>query len=170
MAMNYSGVITRSDLKKYRIKEARLQKTFTLVFENLQLENLFKKLKEHDFISIEGARSSTSTTIRVDSIHYVGLHDLIGNWKGDDNYCYRFKSFTHLIIFPAQKKNCKMEIVAGREYAYTINPTEHDWLLLLSDNQANYVADFILKNSNSVEMSLYDSNTGDILRTIKLRK
>ena len=169
-SMIYSGVITKSTDKSFRIKESRIGKTFELIFVSPHIAKMAANLKVNDFISFDGSRSSTTNTIRVNSINYVGLKDLIARWKGDDNYCYDFSSFTELLIYPSVKSICQEPGFLFRKYAYTVNPSEPDWMILLSDNQANYIADLVLKNGKSVEMSLYDSNTGDILKFIKLRK
>ena len=168
--MIYSGVIVENTSKSFRIKESRIGKTFDLAFTTPTDEKMAVNLKVNDFISFDGARNSTTNTIRVNSINYVGLKDLIAKWKGDDNYCYDFSSFTELLVYPSVKSTCQEAGTLLRKYAYTLNPSEPDWMILLSDDQANYVADLVLKNGKSVEMSLYDSDTGDILKYIKLRK
>ncbi len=168
-SMLYSGVITKVQTE-IRIKEARLEKTFALSFASPQIEKMVRQLAPNDFISFDGARSSETNTIRVDSINYVGLATLLKTWQGDDNYCYSFTSFTEMKIYLARAASCKFTPVVVRKYAYTINPGSPDWMILLSDNQGNYIADLSVKNERAAEISLYDSNTGDILRVIKLRK
>ena len=91
--MLYSGVITKTSPDGYRIKESRINKSYDLIFTNPNIENMLSKLKLNDYISFEGARSSTTNKIRIESINYVGLSDLLGLWQGDDTYCYNFVSF-----------------------------------------------------------------------------
>ena len=169
LSLVYSGVVTTTQ-KKVRIKEGRLKRSFELIFASPEIENLIRQLSVNDQISFDGARSSTSNVIRVNSVYYVGLVKLIATWRGSDDYCYNFTSFTELIIYPSKKSSCNFEPSFSRKYAYTINPGQPGWMMLLSDNSANYVADLTIKNSRLAEISLYDLYTGDILRVIKLRK
>ncbi len=169
LSMVYSGVVTTTQ-KKVRIKETRLQRSFDLTFSSPEIESLIRQLAVNDHVSFEGIRSSDSNIIRVNSVHYVGLINLVATWRGDDNYCYSFTSFTELKIYTSKKSRCNFTPSLSRRYAYTINPGQPGWMILLSDNSANYVADLAIKNSRLAEISLYDLNTGDILRVIKLRK
>ena len=170
-AMEYTGEIFETKQKALALKEDSSGKNFNLTFENENVEKLLQKLKANDYISFQGARSSNVNSIRVDSINFVGLKDLIAVWKGDDRYCYSFINFTEFIIYPIRNGTCGKPPKLGKKYAYTINPTElTNWVLLLSSDQANYVADLVIKSNNLIEISLYDSNTGYILKVIKLRK
>ena len=168
--MLYSGIITKSSPNNYRIKESRINKTYDLNFANPSIENMISKLKVNDYITFEGARSSTTNTIRIESVNYVGLNALLGIWQGDDTYCYNFTSFTELWIYLRAGAGCPARPTDGRVYAYTINPSDPDWVILLSDNQANYIGDVTVISEGSVKFSLYDSNTGNILRHIKLKR
>ncbi len=168
--MLYSGVITKGSPYGYRIKESRIDKTYSLTFANQTVENMFGKLKINDFVTFEGARSSATNTIRVESVNYVGLTDLIGVWQGDDNYCYNFNSFTELWIYFRTGPGCGHQTFESRIYAYTVNPSDPDWIILLSDNQSSYIADLVVEDEKSINISLYDSNSGNILRHIKLKK
>ena len=85
--MLYSGVIMKSSPNNYRIKESRINKSYDLIFTDTNIEIMLSKLKVDDFITFEGARSSTANTIRIKSINYVGIKELLGIWQGDDAYC-----------------------------------------------------------------------------------
>ena len=171
LAMDYAGILTQSEHQALRLKDDNSGKVFELTFEDKNVEALFHKLKSKDYVSFSGARSATVSSIRVDSINFVGLNDLLSVWKGDDRYCYAFLNFTEFVIYPIKSSACGKPPKSAKTYAYTINPTEfNNWVILLSNEQANYAADLALKSSTSVEISLYDSNTGYILKVIKLRK
>ena len=170
-AMEYTGVLFETKEHAVRFKEDNTGKSFDLLFEDHNVEALLHKLTAKDYISFQGARSSAVNAIRVDSINFVGLHDLLSVWQGDDRYCYSFLNFTEFVIYPTKKSVCGKPPKSGKKYAYTINPTEfNSWVILLSSDQANYVADLVVKSPTSIEISLYDSNTGYILKVIKLRK
>lgn len=170
-AMSYSGVFILSDDKKLRLKDDSSGKSYELESDSSEVKKVLKKLKVDDYVSFDGARSATVTTIRVDSINFVGLHDLLGAWKGDDHYCYNFINFTEFSIYPKEDFKCLTTAKSSRKFSYTVNPTEDgDWVILLSDDQSNYAADLSLKTSNSIQIQLYDSDTGYILKVIRLKK
>lgn len=170
-AMVYSGILTQDKDFHLRLKEETTGKTYELTYADSNAANILKKLKKNDFISFTGARNSNISSIRVDSVNYVGLGDLLDIWKGDDHYCYAFTSFKEFAVYPAEKSNCVKYPTYSSKYAYTINPTEQsNWVILLSGSRSNYLADLTVKTAKSIEISLYDSNTGYILKLIKLRK
>ena len=170
----YSGIISQADPHGFQLKETKLKKTYTLSFTNPNIEKLVQKLKVQDFISVEGTRNSKTNTIRVHSLKYVGLKDLLSIWNGNDNYCYNFTSFTQLLVYPSVNSaigfDCPVMVANARKYAYTVSPSEPDWVLLLSDNHSNFFADLVIKDQNTAEISLYDTNTGGILRSIILKR
>ena len=170
-AMSYSGIFILSEDKKLRLKEGFTGKSYELNSDSIEVRKILKKLKKDDYISFDGARSATVTSIRVDSVNFVGLHDLIAAWRGDDQYCYNFVNFTSFSIYPKENSQCQINPKSSRKYSYTVNPTDDgNWVILLSDEEANYVADLTLKTSRSIQIQLYDSNTGYILKLIKLKK
>lgn len=130
------------------------------------------KLKSGDFLSLEGFYNDDNKTIFIGSINYVGLKDLLGNWIGDDQYCYRFQDYSVLSIYNKNEKN-RCEFTAtymARGFSYFINPSNADWSVLLSDDDDSYLMDLTLNSKNSADLSLYDSQSGDILRQIKIRR
>ncbi len=170
-AMMYSGVLFNSEEGKLELKDDSSGKKFDLTFSSAIIQSTVAKLKAGDYLSFEGARSSSIASIRIDSVNFVGLKDLLGVWQGEDKYCYNFTSFTEIKMYHRTKSKCAANSRSLRKYAYTINPSENvNWVLLLTDDKANLAADLTVKSANLVEISLYDSATGLILRIIKLRK
>ncbi len=170
-ALEYAGVLIASKGPALHLRDHVTGKTFELTSESQIVDTVLQKLKTKDYVSFEGTGTVSKNSVQVDSINFVGLHDLFGVWQADDRYCYAFLSFTEFVIYPSKNSTCGKYTGAGTKYAYTINPTEYNnWVLLLSSDHANYVADLTLKSATSAEISLYDSNTGYILKVIKLRK
>ncbi len=147
-------------------------KKYLLVPANDEIASQISKLKSTDFVSLDGHLNNEQQIISVQSLNYVGLHDLLGDWSGDDDYCYSFASFSDLRIFIKNDKNkCDFqESHKSRDFGYTINPATQGWLVLLSDNDDSYLMDLAIKSKTTVELSLYDSQSGDILRNIKLKR
>lgn len=53
---------------------------------------------------------------------------------------------------------------------YTVNPITDGWMVLFSDESSTYAAEINLKSKTHVDLSLYDSESGDILGRITLKK
>jgi hypothetical protein len=111
----------------------------------------------------------------VTSINYIGLISLLGTWLGDDNVCYYFRSFTSFLIFnPDTNGACTLspgiDGKKGRRMSYFITPDDVDWFLLISDKSTQYAAELIIKNSKTIQLNLFDEQTGDILSKVILRR
>jgi len=168
---SFSGIISIDKGQTYLIAETGHAK-FTLTPMNKEIKAQISRLKTGDFLSFEGYIDQQNSILYVSSVNYVGLKDLLGNWFGDDEYCYKFKNFNSLSIFnKADNKKCDFSVsFLAREFSYFINPSDLDWSVLLSDNDDSYLMDLTLNSKNSAELSLYDSRSGDILRQIRIRR
>ena len=167
----FSGTISIDKGHTYLIAETGRVK-FVLSPMNKEIQSQVSRLKSGDFLSFEGYIDQENTILYVISVNYVGLKDLIGNWVGDDEYCYKFKNFNTLSIFSkADNKKCDFSVnFLTREFSYFTNASDLNWSVLLSDNDDSYLMDLTLNSKNSAELSLYDSRSGDILRHIRLRR
>lgn len=171
MNASYSGSVI---LKKDRmlLAEDKTHTKFILSAVNPEIKTQLSKLKSGDFLSVEGSIDEKQSVLYVSSVNYVGLKDLVGNWTGEDEYCYQFNDFYVLSIYNKTDKNkCdfSVNLLAG-EFSYYINPAYPDWSVLLSDNENSYLMDLTLDSKTSAQLSLYDSQSGDILRQIRLRR
>ncbi len=171
-ATDYEGSITLYK-SKLALIESKTQKKLTLTFKNIEIQSQVKNLSPGDFVSFEGVRSSTEAKISIISLNYVGLKTLVGRWTGDDKFCYDFVNFNEVYVFLREKEKCDFTMrsdLTSRYLTYTINPTASGWLALFSDDMASYAGEISFKSSVRASLSLYDSNSGDILKTIVLKK
>jgi len=168
---SFTGTVV---IEKGRMLLAPAQSHQKLVISpiNPEIKLQLSKLKSGDFLSIEGVMDDKQSVLYVNSVNYVGLKDLIGNWVGDDEYCYQFIDFYVMSIYNKNDKNkCDFAINSlAREFSYFINPAYPDWSALLSDNDSSYLMDLTLDSKNSAQLSLYDSQSGDIIRQIRIRR
>ncbi len=168
MALSYEGSVTRTKTN-VKFVDASLQKTYSLNASTALISSYINKLSDGDFLSVEGFRDEKQTVLTVSSVNYIGLNVLLGSWLGDDLYCYNFTSFTEFSVsYRGASKKCSP--VGAPNYTYLINATSNSWVMLLAGDRGSYVGDLIINNSKDLQIQLYDSETGDILRTIHLRK
>jgi len=171
VASQFEGHITNVNGEHVKFTDRKFKKSYALTSDDDFTKKVVVRLKKNDFLSFEGGKNVTNKSLlRIDSINYVGLSDLMGVWTGDDKYCYKFTSYTEFIIYPNQGDCLKKPVDTPREFAYTVNAADEDWFMLLSDNGARYAADLKFNNCRSAEINLYDANTGNSLRLIKLTK
>lgn len=171
-ATSFSGYVISIEKDKYSILLADNFKKFPLVAVSMKVQVQLNRLKSGDFLSAEGFTNDKKDTLFVSSVNHVGLQDLIGNWTGDDDYCYKFKDFYTMNIFNKNDRNkCDFKMAKfAREFSYFVNPSNDNWSVLLSDSDDSYLMDLTLKSKYQAELSLYDSKSGDILRQIKIRR
>jgi hypothetical protein len=151
---------------------------YSLKFSSEVIEKVIDRLVTDDFIATQAKDTSTETekSLTISSINYVGLNILLGTWVGDDKVCYNFKNFTTLYIF---NKNSSGECIQPaattdtstlRKLNYFVNPDDSVWTLLISNSQIQYAAELLINNSKSLQLNLFDEQTGAILRKTNLRR
>lgn len=168
MALSFEGNVTKikSQLKLF---DQAQNKSYSLYASTALVSTYINKLSDGDFISLEGHRDENRTVLTVNSVNYIGLSALLGTWIGDDLYCYTFMSFTEFSVsYRGVGEKCLPN--GSPNYTYFINPSTTSWVMLLAGERGSYVGDLIINNAKDIEIQLYDSETGDILRKIRLRK
>ncbi len=152
---------------------------YSLKYSSAVIETVIKRLDTDDFISVQGDESSTSNTektLTISSINYVGLNVLIGAWLGDDKVCYNFKNFTTLYIFNRNSSGtCVMPLnttdsLIIRKMNYFVNPDDLVWTLLISNIKTQYAAELFINNTKTLQLNLFDEQTGAIFRKTILRR
>lgn len=168
-AANFSGLIKKSRSNKLQIHDARDGATYNLTPANRLIAVHLSRMSHNDFISFEATR--TETDLAISSINYVGLNKLLGAWSSQDGFCFNFSSFTEFFITQKGAKRCTRDRKEDPPYTYLINPSASGWTILIANrDNRTYVANLNFINDSEIEMQLYDSGTGDILRSLKLRK
>ena len=168
LALSFEGNVSRAKTQ-LKFNDPILRKTYALNASTALISTYINKLSDGDFISLEGYRDEKQTILTVSSVNYIGLSMLLGTWVGDDLYCYTFVSYTEFTIsYRGIAKKCPA--ATAPIYTYFVNPSTTTWVMLLAGDRGSYVGDLIIHNSKDIEIQLYDSETGDILRKIHLRK
>jgi hypothetical protein len=163
----YEGDVHKSRNSIYITNKAD-NKKYLLVNSTAILDVHLNKLTSGDFASIEGVKNTTQNTITVKSINYVGLRRLLGSWVGNEPYCYNFVNYNLFTVTRKVGERCTDDLAS--EYTYLINPDTQAWVVLISGEYNSYVGDVHLLNRESLEIDLYDSESGAILRQLSLRK
>jgi hypothetical protein len=154
---------------RYYLTGTKDPKKYTLSGATPIVATYLNKLEAGDFVSIEGNRNGGSETLIVKSINYVGLQKVIGAWITEDmSDCYIFSSYTEFSIARRIGNSC---IDPNEDvYNYFVSPSSKKWILLISGQNDSYVGDIQISALNRMEIKLYDSDNGSILRLLSLRK
>lgn len=171
----YSGQIARNSRNEFYLVQKEAPRKFKLQFEVEANKLLLQRLKENDYVSVQGVYSPQLQQIVVSSVVLVGLTDLLGLWLGDDNNCYLFENYTTLYIYssdpttkcayPTSEKERRL-----RKLNYYVNPDIYSWYLVINDEESIFAAEVILKNSRTTQINLFDDESGDIFSKITLRR
>jgi hypothetical protein len=155
------SLTNRQDSKIYFIEGA-----------NTQLRSQLKKLRTGDFVSVE-AQLKTIKNLPgavVRSINFVGLQTLIGTWHNvSEPFCYTFVNYNQFTVSKRLKNDCN-ETEHDSDYSYIINPDVASWVFLVSGERNSYVGELKVLGTERLEINLYDSESGDILRKLNLRR
>ena len=170
----FEGSILFSEQGLY-IQQLESTVPLKLLFQDPNTELLLHGLAQGDFLSVQAQKNNTNE-LTVSGINYVGLVSLLGTWLGDDNVCYYFKSFTTFYIFNSDAQGaCNLPknssgVKNYRKMSYFITPDDMGWFLLISDKSTQYAAELMIKNSKTIQINLFDEQTGDILSKVILRR
>ena len=108
------------------------------------------------------------TAININSVNYIGLKSLIGTWYADTATCFHFLTYTDFTISRRIGNNCVSQ--QNVNYTYIINPSTLTWVILISGERGSYVGDVSFVNTKNVQLDLYDSDSGAIVRQLYLQK
>jgi hypothetical protein len=167
-ALQFDGDIVRIGDKNY-INIKSENKNYLLAGNSPIIAMYLNKLSDGDFVSVEGNKTSNLTVMSVDSINYVGLRALLGTWTAEESFCYNFNSHTDFSISIQIGKVC-LAANSTNDYTYLMNPHSQQWVMLVAGQHGSYVGDVSIINKKSVVIDLYDSQTGNIIRHLSLKK
>lgn len=135
------------------------------------------RLRTGDYVAFEGYIAPEHNKIFVQSVDWVGLGRILGNWKTGDGKVVSFDSFTLMsirnhkpgeIFYNFQKSHLDSTTL---KLSYRISPSVgSSWSLFLSDNKGNIKVGRILLLDKTLIISLYDAETGQISKTIQLSR
>lgn len=167
IALQFDGDIVRVSGKNFIYLKSE-NKKYLLSGATPIVAMHLSKLDDGDFVSIEANKTNNFTAMTVNTINYVGLRDLLGTWTADDQFCYTFNSHTDFSISTQIGKTCLVNQVD--DYTYFLNPNSQQWVMLVAGKFNSFVGDVSIFGKRNVEIDLYDSQTGAVIRHLSLKK
>lgn len=173
----YSGLIQKDSSGKIYLTDKSRTTPYEIESLYTSTKEQLDRLKTNDFISIQADVGLTENTLLIYSINFVGLSDLLGLWKSDEENCYFFDSFNTLKVYAASTNSkCEMPYLKSvkkriRSFSYFINPGVTNWYMVISDNRTSLAAELVmLIPQTSIQLRLFDDMTGDVLSILTLRR
>ena len=167
LADQFDGSVVNGRTRKY-IYISKENRKYLLSGATPIISTYLTKLSEGDFLSIDATVNPSKTTMTVRSINYVGLRKLLGNWVGDDDRCYNFVTHTDFIV--SKKFGVVCLDTMRTDYTYLINPNTDLWTMLVAGQYGSFIGDVNIIDDRNVQIDLYNSQTGEVERRLKLNR
>lgn len=167
--------LLEKEANEYYLRLVKDQPRFKIVTTSADAQESLKKLSSGDFVTGTGEIKAETLEISLESIDYVGIKKLIGTWHSQDGM-FEITSFDHMNFYPyvynpkKATKQFRINISKAQEYKYSMTPTQgREWVLFLSDTKSTTFATIQI-NQGSARLKMYDSETGDITKSLRLTK
>lgn len=171
----FSGTLDIINKEYYLIGSNSKLKLQILDFD---LKSILNRLKENDYVSIEGVLSKETSTISIIGFNYIGLSELKGLWTDENGVCYYIMNFTKFKTFiPTPTLKCNKnnlteirKLPSKNLYNYTITPNNTQWSMFISNETTQYLAELDTTSEQPLKkISLFDSVDGSKISTITLK-
>jgi hypothetical protein len=140
-----------------------------------------KKLNPGDEITASGDKNLIDCSVVLETIDYVGLRRLLGMWLSNEALI-KVKDFKSLSFYPLERASSlgstfrpyglstPSEPATAVDYTYSLTPSEgKEWVLFLSDSTKTLFATISLSKGSAL-MKIYDSESGVVLKTLRMTK
>lgn len=148
--------------------------------KNYEVLSQLKKLTPGDEITASGDKNLVDCSLTLESVDYVGLRRLLGMWLSNEALI-KVKDFKSLSFYPLERVSSvgnsrptsdvlSADPAKAVDYTYSLTPTEgKEWVVFLSDSTKTVFATISLSKGSAV-MKFFDSESGVVLKTLRLTK
>lgn len=168
-----SGTINRIEHGRVFIKNSGTCPQYLVVSTDAETIRNIRKLSVGDVVTGTGITNSSTCTISVSSIDYVGLRKLLGFWYSAEGIL-TFNDFSTLRYYPVSIKGGKyvsVRYTSPVNYRYSVTLSGgKEWVLFLSDEQSTTFATIQINNRHNATLNIFDSDSGVPTQTLELTK
>lgn len=169
-AQAFSGFMTKKG-SDYFFTPKSSELFYKITTTSSDVTDSLARLDNGDFIAGNGTLDTTNKKLDIETVDYVGLRKLLGPWIGSDGTMI-FKDFSTMRFTP-RFREFKMDSQLTsyqKEFRYSITPSDgNEWGLFLSDDKSTTFAT-VEFTKNKVIMKIFESESGKIVRTLKLER
>lgn len=167
-----SGTVERDASGAYLIADSSCVR-YLIDTKSPDAEANIRKLTTGDTMTASGLLESNTCTAVIESVDYVGLRKMLGYWHSNDGLI-SVRDFNSLSFYPISLSDFQngktYSEIDPIVYRYSMVPSDgKDWVLFLSDSTSTTFATIRFNKSRAV-MKIYDSETGNVTRTLHLNK
>ncbi|HEX7676105.1 MAG TPA: hypothetical protein VF412_18155 [Bdellovibrio sp.] len=166
-----AGVIIRTGQDILLQSDDTACASYRIETKSADAQSALQKLAPGDTITATGLIDKSVCTASIESIDYVGLKRMLGNWFSKDGLI-TVRDFTNLQFFPTGNTEISKnyDIVKPIEYKYSLTPSDgKEWVLFLSDNQSTTFATIQFSKDIAI-MKIFDSDSGEVKKTMILNR
>ncbi len=129
-----------------------------------------RSLNSGDSISGAGRFSNDGKKVYLESLDRVGLRQILGAWQSTSREIFEFKNYDTLNVYvPTVKDDGDIALVQTRSLKYVLTPEKaKHFSIFMSDRTGHVRLGFLQLDKRKMEMTLTDSNTGQINEKISL--
>jgi hypothetical protein len=159
-----SGTLRIEKAMYYLVNENNKKFLITQDSSQSALASLLR-LSQGDYIYGQGTFQSSTPSLKLTSVDYVGLKKLLGSWEGSTGVFY-FKSFTEAAFYSAGRN--RRPTTANIRYS-TAPSNNNSWVVFLSEKETTLLSTIVFEG-NELIMSIYLPETGDLHKTLRLKR
>lgn len=168
------GVIARDATKLSIVTNNTQCSNYIISTKSRDASAAVKKLSNGDSLTATGLLNPQDCTALIESIEFVGLKKMLGKWYSPEGII-DVRNFNSLSYYPVSINiprygYATISSVQPIDYRYSITPTDgKEWVLFLSDRTSTTFATIKFERGNVI-MKLYDSETGEVTKTLFLSR
>jgi hypothetical protein len=159
---SFKGNLTVIDNHYYFIPYGSKQKLAVVVLDPL-IKARLNCLKEGDFLTGKGHRFTPEQLV-ISSIEYVGLTDLLGTWRDEDEV-FRFTDMRNFYYWDFQHGDTQFKGPFSYHYAlspFGDNPEQCMWKIFIIDSAGVVLGSLDWSAEDQIHMQFYDTDTGEV--------
>lgn len=151
------------------------QKVLKLIPKDRFVRSDLAQLDSGDALMGSGYFDDSQKTLHLSSVHFVGLSKMLGVWKSDSKTLFEFVNFNTFNIYQQRSENSTTKklplgYLPVKSYQYSVAPnTQKKWSILINDDTSINAGRLEVTNS-TLSIDLIDPETGDVERTLILRR
>lgn len=167
-----SGTL-RKDANIFYLQQSNTGTVYRISSMSQDASEAFRNLDTGDYITGFGVLYTDLLEAHVESLDYVGLKKLLGNWYTGESFV-RFATFTNLSVYPVFEgffdllKLFSILPNAKTDFRYSTAPYDGNrWAFFLSDSSATSLGTLEFTGDLAI-LRLYDSQRAGGVRTVHL--
>ncbi len=170
----FEGLFYKSS-GQYYFKDFSSQEILKLSPKDRFVRQDLARLDSGDALMGSGYIDRSQEVLFFSAVHFVGLAKMLGIWRSDSNTLFEFVDFNKFNIYEPKNEvavtsNRPSRYLPIKSYQYSVAPNAQEkWSILINDDTSINAGRLEVTNS-TLAIDLIDPNTGEVERTLILRR